>query len=136
MEEPNPKLNELYAQLQGLDGHVKELQQRIQIVENQMEDLAGTREALSDLEKVKAGSEIIVPVANGIFAKASIGDVGTLLVNVGGSVTVPKPISEIVKIIETQAKEIEEGHGHLQEQLKALFERATELNEEISTLIT
>lgn len=130
------KLNEMYTRLQMIDSQLKQVQAQMNMVEQELETTALVKEALTDLDKVPSGNEILVPIAGGIFVKASIQDPQSLLVNVGSSVNVIKSLEEVSGLVDKQTEELEKNLMHMQEQFQALFEEATELNAQISELIT
>jgi len=135
-EAKQEQLNEMYTRLQMIDAQIKQLQQQMMGTEQQMQDIATVKDGLTDLEKIQEGNEILVPIAGGIFAKAKLQDTSELIVNIGASVNVKKPIEEVIKLIDTQGKDMETSFLHMQEQFQALYEEATEINNQISSLIT
>ena len=53
-----------------------------------------TEQALDDLKTTKTGTEILVPMASGIFIKAELKDNKELAINVGADTVVKKNIEE------------------------------------------
>ena len=80
MEEKEKKAQEMYMEFQMLDQHIKQLQQQIQAVTQQLMEFEVTSMSLEDLQKVPSGKEIFVPLSSGIFTKATIKDTSELLV--------------------------------------------------------
>ena len=96
------ELQNKYMQYQMIDQQMKQIQQQVQVIEKQLVDLAVTRQAMDDLEKTNVGSEILVPVSNGIFTKAELKDNKKLILNVGSNTAVEKSIPETKKLIDNQ----------------------------------
>ncbi len=65
---------------------------------------------------------MLVPISNGIFAKAALKNPNELLVSVGANTTVPKKISDVIKLVKSQAEEVE----HLQAELTLQLEKVGE----------
>jgi len=134
-EAKQEQLNDMYTRLQMIDAQIKQLQQQMMATEQQIQDIATVKDGLTDLENVQSGNEILVPIAGGIFVKAKIEDTSELIVNIGASVNVKKPISEVIGLIDGQGKDMETALMHMQEQFQALYEEATEINNQISGLV-
>ena len=84
------ELQEKYIELQMIEQQMKQIQKQAQLVDSQMNELAVAHQALDDIKKTKPGTKILVPISNGIFAKAEIKDNEDLIVNVGANVIVNK----------------------------------------------
>ena len=61
---------------------LSQLQQQLEQVTQQVSDVEQTIENINELKNVAPGTEILVPVASGIFVNASIRNTNDLLVNV------------------------------------------------------
>src|SRR3989338_1923538 len=79
-----------YSELQLLAQQIKQVQKQIQAVDNQMGEAAIITQSLEDFAALDPGAEILVPVCNGIFAKATLVENKQVLVNVGSDTVVQK----------------------------------------------
>jgi len=127
MEKDSQELQQRHMEMQIISQQMQQIQQQLQMIETQLVEVASTKEALSDLEKTKTGSEILAPVSNGIFVKGSLSDNQKLSVNVGSGVVVEKTIPEVIKIIEEQEQEIKNAYENLTEELQKMGTKALEL---------
>jgi prefoldin alpha subunit len=89
------------------------LQQQLDLMQKYSEELdektaefKKTKTSLEELSKVKNGSELLVPMAQGIFAQVKLLDLQNLVVNVGANTLVSKTIPQIVELIEKQIVEV------------------------------
>jgi len=128
------KLEERYMALKMIDQQFKQTQKQIQLIEQQAGELDSTKEALDDLKNVKEGTEILVPIANGVFAKATINSPNKLIVNVGAGASVTKGLDDIKKIVESQADELHKLGEELSEQMQMLAAQAQAIETEMESL--
>tara|TARA_Y100000310_G_scaffold242934_1_gene247231 strand:+ start:27285 stop:27689 length:405 start_codon:yes stop_codon:yes gene_type:complete len=120
-----------YMEFQQLQQQIEQISQQLQMMSQQSAEIDNTKEALLDLQKVEKDTEILAPIANGIFVKSKVQDTSQLIVNVGANVTLEKTIPEMVDLFEKQkvdiAKQMVEGELHLQ----ALQDKAMKIFEEV-----
>ena len=133
-EEKQQKMQEKYIEMQTLDQQMKQIQQQLQVLTNQTIELNQTVEALEEFKKVKAGTEILFPVTNGIFVKGILSENKELNVNVGRDVVVGKSIDETKQLIKDQITEMEKIELEVNKDLQKLGIRAMELEKEIIEL--
>ncbi len=124
-----------YMELQMINNQAKELQKQIQALENQVGEVDNILNNIDELKEIKLGTEILVPVANGIFLKAELKDSNNLKVNVGGNTVVVKTVDETKKLLGDQSLEIREVHDQLIAQLKKIIEHAEKTEEELKGMV-
>lgn len=90
---------------------------------------------MDEIKKVKQGSEILVPLSSGIFAKASLKDNDGLLVNVGANTIVKKSVSDTKKLIEKQSSEVRKLQEQMLEQLQKAAAAAESSEKELQKLV-
>ncbi len=118
--------------LQILDHQLKQGQQQLMVIEQQVSDLETVRVGLIDLAGSSSGSELFVPFSSGIFVKAELKDVSHVLVNIGASTAVKKTLPEAQQIVDVQIKELRELQGQLSGQVQRLVAEAERLQEKVS----
>jgi prefoldin alpha subunit len=118
---------EKYQQMQILDYQIKQLQKIIEGVDSQLLEMSNTAEALREFEKLKNNEEILFPIANGIFAKGKLSDNKILRINIGSNVVIEKSIADTIKMMDTQAKDIEEYKSQVMLQLQKFVDMMNEL---------
>ena len=124
-----------YLELQMLGQKMQELQQQAEALDQQVTNLDETMQNLADLAEVKVGTDLLVPIANGIFIKATLSDANNLLVNVGSHVNIPKTVADVKKLLTDQSKEIRGMQDQMVTQLKQLTEHAKKTEEELQKLV-
>ncbi len=105
-EEENWK--EKFAQFRNLQQHSEQITEHIQQLHQQMGELDISINAVSELSNTEKDTEILAPLANGIFIKSKLEDNQKLIVNVGADTTVEKTADEVVSLLEVQHKKLDE----------------------------
>ena len=118
---------EKYRQLQQLQQQVEQLTEYVERMQGQQKELDASIEALSELQKTKINTEILAPIANGIFLKAELKDNQKLVVNVGAEVTVEKNIPEVLNLLAEQKEKIAENISEAETVLQELYEQGKRL---------
>ncbi len=92
------------------------LKEELSNINKKLADLMLIKDNLKDLKNAKS-NEIYVNLGGLIFAKATIEDISTLLVNVGNNIFVNKSIDDVIKIVEKQIQDLESYKRDLESQL-------------------
>ncbi len=129
------KLKEDYMQYQILTQHVKQLQQQIENVQEQLADVTNVSENVAQIKELKKDSEMLVPVANGIFIKTRLKGDEDMLVNVGTNVVVKKTFPQVQEMLSLQRDELEGLYDQLAIQFQRLHMRSAELEEKLKRLV-
>lgn len=124
----------LYIQLQILEQNIKQLQQQITYLNAQIIDMLSTKQGIEDLKSVEAGTDILVQINSGVYAKAKLSDNKTLIVNVGSNTSVEKDISETKKLIEKQIDEMKKLHEQSIQELQQLTSHSARIENELKSL--
>lgn len=132
--EDKEKLQELYLKFQFLHEQIKEIEKQTQLFNNQIVELTATSQSLDDFKNLKQGTEILVPINQGMYAKAELKNNKELLVNVGASVAVKKNIEDTKKLITKQIEDVKEIQEQMLLNLQKLAMHATLIEKEISEL--
>ena len=130
------KAQEMYMEFKAIEQHIKQLQQQLEAVTNQLIELHGTGSSLEEFRKIDSGKEIFVPLSSGIFAKASVQDTSELLVNVGAGVAVKKDVESTKKLIQNQIEEIKKIQKHMVEELEKLTSHAAGIESQLQSLVS
>ena len=134
MTEKEQKTQEIYMEYKAIDEHIKQLQKQLEALTNHLVEIHSTDSSLEDLDKIKKGKEIFVPISSGIFAKGTINDTSELLVNVGANVVVTKDIASAKKLIQHQIEEMKKVHKRMLEELQNMAQKAAELEMQLQSL--
>src|SRR3989338_1918032 len=123
---------EKYMQLQMLQQQAEQITDYVEKLQMQQKELETSIEALTELQKTKVNTEILAPIANGVFLKAELKDNQNLVVNVGAEVTVEKTIAEVLRLLEEQKGKITENLAEAESVLRELQEHGHRLYQETS----
>lgn len=134
-EEKQQKLQEIYVELQVLQQQVQQYQQQLQEIEQQLMNVARVQQNLNEFKELEEGTEILVPLSAGIFAKAQIKDSKNLNVNVGSDVIVVKDVDSTNQLLAEQAKELMNAQSEFANQLNELISTAQEKESELRSLM-
>lgn len=121
-----------YMQLQLLQQHTQQIAEYLEKLLLQQKELGASIEALSELQKTGLNTEILAPVANGIFLKAELKDNQRLVVNVGAEVTAEKTIPEVITLLEEQQGKITENIAEAETVFQQLQEQGKKIYHEVS----
>jgi prefoldin alpha subunit len=134
-ESKKQELSQKYMELQMLDSQIKQIQAQAQAFEAQVIEVEKISQSLDELGNVKPGTEIFVPVAQGIFAKAELKESKDLIVAVGGASAVSKPISGIKEMLTNQIAEIRKFQQEMAKQLEKLAFEADNVEHSLTHLL-
>jgi len=123
-----------YMELQLMDSQIKQLQKQIQLADSQLEELESVSASLDDFGGISTGTEIIVPFAQGIYAKAELKNNEELIVNVGANVFAKKKIPETKKAVNSQLDDMRNLRGRMIADIKEMVTKAGSLQEELKKL--
>jgi len=135
MPQQKSSVNEKYLELQILNQQIKQLQQQIINLENQVIELEVLEDNLNELKKVKEGTEILVSMGAGIFAKAQLKDNKKVIVNVGSSTMVKKEIDEAKTLVTDQVNQIKQIVNEITEELEKAAVRIQGTQKEIQEMM-
>ncbi|MGV8087038.1 MAG: prefoldin subunit alpha [Candidatus Woesearchaeota archaeon] len=111
-----------HQKMQILDYQIKQLQKVMESIDSQLIEMDNTIKALKEFEKLEHNSEILFPVANGIFAKGKLIDNNMLQINIGSDVIVEKSVNDTIKMMHTQLNDIENYKNEVIMQLQKLID--------------
>ncbi|MFH1331982.1 MAG: prefoldin subunit alpha [archaeon] len=135
MPQQKSNVNEKYLELQILNQQIKQLQQQIINLENQIIELEVLEDNLNELKKVKEGTEILVSMGAGIFAKAQLKDNKKVIVNVGSSTMVKKEIDEAKTLVTDQVNQMKQIINEITEELEKAAVRIQGAQKEIQEMM-
>jgi prefoldin alpha subunit len=135
-ENQEEEMQKKYLEYKLLDEKIKQIREQSEMVEHQIMEIMSTLESLKEFSEVKDSSEVLVPLNNGIFARARIKKEDKVLVNVGSSIVVDKSIEETRQIIRKQKEEMQEVHAKMSINTQKLLMRAQKLEKELNELVS
>ncbi|MBI2582417.1 prefoldin subunit alpha [Candidatus Woesearchaeota archaeon] len=124
-----------YMQLQMLQQQVEQITEYMEKLQMQQKELDTSIEALTELQKIDLNTELLAPVANGIFLKAELKDNQKLVVNVGADVSTEKTIPEVITLLEEQKEKITENIVEAETVLQELYRHGHKLYQESGEVV-
>ena len=135
MEELNQQeMQKKHMELQMINQQVSQSQKQMEMLDNQIQDLYITKDALKQIGTTEVDTEILVPLAAGIFIKAKLLDNNETIVNVGSGNTVKKSMSESEELIDNQIEEITKFKIELESNITNLISKMQILEKEAAAL--
>src|SRR3989344_332378 len=117
--------SEKMVELQMLQQQLDLMQKYSEELDEKTAEFQKTKSSIEEMSTIKDGSEMFVPIAQGIFAQVKLLDIQNLVVNVGSNTMVSKTIPQIVELIGKQIDEV----SSIKEKIDANAEKlATRLN--------
>ena len=134
MKENEKRFQEIYVEFQVLSSSIQQLEKQSAALESHLLELMTTKQSLHDMENVKPGTEILVPLSAGIYARADLKENDKFIVNVGSNIALSKSLASTKKIIEDQVTEIKKLQVSLSQELGMNTAKAAELEEELNKI--
>ena len=120
-------IQEKVEYFQMMQQQLEQLTQHVELLQQHMVELEDSRSALEGLGKVELESELLAPIANGIFVKGKLVDSENLLVNVGLGVVVEKSVADVIILLDTQKRDLMSRIGEAQEVVEQLTQQSMKL---------
>ena len=121
-------------QFQLLEQELKQLQQKKEIIENQLEEFITLGENLRQIKTLKEGSNMNTPIGSGIFLKSELKDNSNVLVNIGSSIVIERPVDEAREAVKKQSEDLKDMQGKIEKELTQKIEMTTALHREITEI--
>ena len=128
------KTQEKYMEIQMLEQQFQEMQEYLVNIENKLVRSQQVKGSLTEFENIKEGQEILVPVGDGIFAKAKLLNNKELKLNTGSNTVVTKKIGEIKKLIDEQPDEISSVYKKITQDIQKIISKISETEQELKKL--
>jgi prefoldin alpha subunit len=126
------KLQSMYLEFQMIDQQIKELEKQSIAINDHVMELMLTNQSLGDMEKIKPGTEILVPLSGGIYAKAELKDNKSFIVNIGSNAMATKDLQSTKELIEDQIKDVKKIQENITTHLQIYTEKAASLEQEMN----
>ncbi|NQU98476.1 prefoldin subunit alpha [Candidatus Woesearchaeota archaeon] len=122
---------EKIMEYQLLEQQFQQLNTNIQNIDQNIADIKAIMNTLDEFKKLKKGDTIQVPVANGIFAEATLDNSDKLKVNVGSNVIVDKSPEDAKKMMEEQIKDLEKYKEETMQYYEQMYMKLQALQQEM-----
>ena len=111
------QLRQLVNEMRMMEGTVNTLQQRLQVVLSSVSELRLAKQSLGDLNDIKSGSNLLVPVGGAAFIKANLGNVEKVVVGIGANVSLEMEYDDAVKDVDERLQEMDKAQTSIEQQL-------------------
>ena len=129
------KLQQNYMMFQKLQEQMKQLQENTEQINNKIEEVRKVISDVSEISALEKGTEILVPVSNGIFITAKTEDTKNFKVNVGAKTVVTKDKEGVKKLLLTQKDELLQVQLQLSKDQVEVEAQAMRIQEEMKKLV-
>ena len=119
------------VRFQTLSQELEHIQEHTKKIDEQIEEVIGLIDSLQEFSQTKTGSNMLFPLANGIFAQGTITNNQTLKVNVGQDVVVEKTVAETKELVEEQLHNLERQRDAMNNKENNIYEELTRLEEQV-----
>ncbi len=102
----------------------------VKLIEQETE-LRTTKNAVQQLQKLKKGTEIKVPLGSGIYVDAKLGDVKALVAGVGGELFLEKEPKEALELLEGRIGKVDDETTRMAAQMQVISNALQQLKKEI-----
>lgn len=135
MQQQKSNVNEKYLELQILTQQIRQLQQHIANLENQIVELEVLEDNLEEIKKIKEGGDILVSLGAGIFAKGQLKDNKKVVMNVGANTMVKKDVDEAKAVVKDQSEQVKRLVMDITEELEKAAIRVQNLQQDIQEVM-
>lgn len=129
------QIKQKYTHMKVLEQQIEKMQEQMQAFDTQLQEITAMKSAVEEIKTVKSGAEILVPLATGIFVKASIKQPDHVLVNVGAQTAVPRKAGEALTMLNDQLVEIEKLKHNFSQQLEQMTQKGSAIEHEMRELL-
>ncbi len=100
------RVQQKFLQFKFLQQQLEQIAQHLQLLKQQQAELESARESVETIGKSSVNTEILAPLAEGLFMKVQLQDNAKVILNVGANTAVEKDLTEVQKILENQKQEL------------------------------
>ena len=112
------QLRRLLSELQMMRGTADTLQERLQLLQGAVTDLSVALASVTGLKDAEEGAPILVPTGASTFVNANLGDLSTIIVDIGAAVSVDMTLEEAEENMRGRLEELQDISASVQQQLQ------------------
>ena len=121
-----------YITLKTVKKNLSELNQAIADIDTQTAQIQESKHAINEYENITAKSDLLVPIADGIFIQASAVEDKYLRINVGAGAVVKKTPAQAQEMLQEQHDELSKHREQLLNQREQLKVQADDIQKKIA----
>jgi len=127
------ELQKKIIQLQLLEANLKIFEERFKFINERVEELQKTRNAIEEL-KITKPNKAMIPLGSGNFVFGSVDDSENIIVGIGAGVAIKKKKEEAMNILDGKLKELENVLNEITNQMQIITEQSEKIQSEIEKL--
>ncbi len=116
-----------------LQQHIEKINEHVELLNERNAELEISKEAIAEIGKTDLRTELLVPIANGIFLKTELLDNQKVIVNVGADTTVEHSVDEVLVLLAAQQEEMAGRIRQAEAILKQFQEQAAFIYQEVAS---
>ncbi len=99
-------LQEKVIELNVLDSRLKEIQQQIQVIDQQLMELQILEKNIDEIKKAKKNSETLSSLGPGVFIKSTIANNEEIFIDIGSKIIAKKTAEEAKELVKKRTEQI------------------------------
>ncbi len=128
------KLNQLQDELRSLIGQAEYIREQIDVITSTIQDLAVVIETLEYLKRHGEGKIVLLPIGAGNYIRARIEKLDTVIMGVGGRLSIEASPDEARKMLEERISILEKLRLDLLRKLEEINRRINEILPQVEKL--
>jgi len=124
------ELQEKIMEVNMLDSRMKQLEQSLNMIDQQIMEQQLLQLNIDEIKKVKKGQEMLFPLGKNVFVKGKIED-EKLLINIGGRVVVKKDGDKAKEIVERQKLQLVSVRNEINEEIEKIISEISLIEQSI-----
>jgi len=128
------EMRRLIVEAELLEGTLRTLRTRIDLVENAVIESRMASQALAGVKAEKKDAEVLVPAGGGAYIRARIDDTERVILGVGADVCVEKTVDQALESVEQQISQLEKSRSALEQQFAQASAKLDEDRERLSEI--
>ncbi len=134
-EQELKELQKAYMEMQTLDMQMRQLSQQSEVLDQPVPEIHDVSLSVAELGAVKAGTQLCVPIASGIFIRGRMESAAEMLVSVGAGAVVPASVDKVRAMLEEQAERLRKNKESVTRQIDALSKRAADVESKLRKMV-
>ena len=126
---------EYYVKIKTLREEVDKLSEQLQEIDGKTLEIHEMIQAVKQADEIQAGDELLVPLTNGVFIKATAKENQELLLNVGADSVVKKTPKQTVTLLKEQQQSLTTFRQQVTQKREEVAKQAQEVEEEVTKRI-
>lgn len=125
----------VYQEYQQTTEQLKQYEEHVQNIKERIRELQGIVKNIDEIKKVEKGTEMLVPISNGIFIRTTALETSQFLVNVGSKAVVEHTPEQVQELLRNQYEELITLQEKMITTKKQLEEQAEKLQQKLQEMM-